>query len=392
MKRVRDISIGSLVAAVLVIILIVSSAAILLLVISNTRSEALHEAENKARIILDRNLATHSYFSHELKPAVFPLADAAKNEDYFDPAWMSSTYAVREIDKIFHALNSEDYYYKECAINARSPENEADEYEAAFIKRLNKEPGLDAFSTIRKIDGVPYFTVLRRGEVMEQSCMRCHSDSEKAPAGLLEEYGGTRSFNRAVGDVVSAISIRVPLEHAFSEADKAAGKLSLVLILTVTFILATVYLILRKLVIGPINALQEKAIDISTDEGRLGDEVPVPPGRELTLMSEAFNRMSTALRRHLDSLEQKVDERTSELKRINQELRKEQENVTILRGMLPICASCKKIRDDKGYWKQIESYITEHSEAVFSHGLCPDCAHDLYPDVTLKKKDKDNEE
>ena len=48
--------------------------------------------------------------------------------------------------------------------------------------------------------------------------------------------------------------------------------------------------------------------------------------------------------------------------------------VKTLSGMLPICACCKKIRDDKGYWNQIESYIRDHSEAEFSHGFCPDCA------------------
>jgi len=54
--------------------------------------------------------------------------------------------------------------------------------------------------------------------------------------------------------------------------------------------------------------------------------------------------------------------------------------VKILSGLLPICASCKKIRDDKGYWKQIETYIQDHSEAEFSHGLCPECVKKLYPD------------
>ncbi len=55
--------------------------------------------------------------------------------------------------------------------------------------------------------------------------------------------------------------------------------------------------------------------------------------------------------------------------------------VKTLSGMLPICASCKKIRDDKGYWNQIETYIDDHSDATFSHGICPDCAERLYPDV-----------
>ena len=56
-------------------------------------------------------------------------------------------------------------------------------------------------------------------------------------------------------------------------------------------------------------------------------------------------------------------------------------NVRMLSGLLPICASCKRIRDDNGYWNQIEIYIRDHSEADFSHSLCPDCARKLYPDV-----------
>jgi hypothetical protein len=54
--------------------------------------------------------------------------------------------------------------------------------------------------------------------------------------------------------------------------------------------------------------------------------------------------------------------------------------VKTLRGLIPICSSCKKIRDDKGYWNQIEVFIRDHSEAEFSHGICPDCMKKLYPD------------
>jgi uncharacterized PurR-regulated membrane protein YhhQ (DUF165 family) len=57
--------------------------------------------------------------------------------------------------------------------------------------------------------------------------------------------------------------------------------------------------------------------------------------------------------------------------------------VKTLRGLIPICANCKKVRDDKGYWKQIESYIQEHSDAEFSHSICPHCAQKLYPDVKV---------
>jgi len=53
-------------------------------------------------------------------------------------------------------------------------------------------------------------------------------------------------------------------------------------------------------------------------------------------------------------------------------------NVKTLRGLIPICASCKKIRDDKGYWSQVEVYVRDRSEAEFSHGICPDCMKKLY--------------
>lgn len=68
------------------------------------------------------------------------------------------------------------------------------------------------------------------------------------------------------------------------------------------------------------------------------------------------------------------------LKQSEEELRKALGEVKQLSGMLPICSSCKQIRNDQGYWQEVEVYLTEHSEAVFSHGLCPDCAHRLYPE------------
>jgi|GEM_PF-3395528 len=68
-----------------------------------------------------------------------------------------------------------------------------------------------------------------------------------------------------------------------------------------------------------------------------------------------------------------------ERERLIFELQEAIAKVKTLSGMLPICASCKKIRNDKGYWEQIEVYIGDHSEAEFSHGICPECAEKLYP-------------
>ncbi len=56
-----------------------------------------------------------------------------------------------------------------------------------------------------------------------------------------------------------------------------------------------------------------------------------------------------------------------------------QREIKTLRGIVPICSHCKKIRDDKGYWNHLEAYIQKHSDASFSHGICPECAGKLYP-------------
>ena len=86
-----------------------------------------------------------------------------------------------------------------------------------------------------------------------------------------------------------------------------------------------------------------------------------------------------------DVTERKKNE--SERERLLRELQKALSDVKTLKGIIPICASCKKIRDDKGYWEQIETYINKHSDADFSHGICPECAKKLYSDLDSSKID-----
>jgi len=90
----------------------------------------------------------------------------------------------------------------------------------------------------------------------------------------------------------------------------------------------------------------------------------------------AKKRNEDELEKHRKHLEDLVDERTADLKRAL-------DNIRTLRGIVPICSHCKKIRDDKGYWSQVEVYVQKHSEADFSHSICPECARKLYPDFDI---------
>lgn len=75
------------------------------------------------------------------------------------------------------------------------------------------------------------------------------------------------------------------------------------------------------------------------------------------------------------------DERIKMIQQLNETLSK----VRTLSGLLPICASCKKIRDDRGYWQKLETFVREHSNAEFSHSMCPECMERLYPDFAKHK-------
>ena len=92
---------------------------------------------------------------------------------------------------------------------------------------------------------------------------------------------------------------------------------------------------------------------------------------------EVFARVKTHLT--LRNLQKRLEEQ-------NAELQDALTKIKTLKGLLPICANCKKIRDDRGYWNQIEAYIEQHSEALFSHGLCPECLEKLYADQEWYQK------
>jgi len=76
-----------------------------------------------------------------------------------------------------------------------------------------------------------------------------------------------------------------------------------------------------------------------------------------------------------------------ERERLISELQESLASIKQLKGLIPICASCKKVRDDQGYWQQVDVYLRDHTEADVSHGLCQECAEKLYPEFAKGKED-----
>jgi AmiR/NasT family two-component response regulator len=115
-------------------------------------------------------------------------------------------------------------------------------------------------------------------------------------------------------------------------------------------------------------------------EAGVGAYLVKPPNareveRAITIATARFGDMM-----ELGHLNAELQARNEEREKLIVELQEALARVKTLSGLLPICASCKKIRDDQGYWQQVEVYIRDHSGVEFTHGLCPDCAKEYFPE------------
>lgn len=148
-----------------------------------------------------------------------------------------------------------------------------------------------------------------------------------------------------------------------------------------------VMLLLDRLVVRPVVELSDSVSRIGEEadgNGRVGSEGPAEIRRLATAINTMLDGLARATRQ-LSGKNAQLEQEIAERKELEQErekliaqLQEALAQVKTLSGFLPICASCKKIRDDSGYWKQIESYLAAHADVTFSHGLCPDCAKKLY--------------
>ncbi len=112
------------------------------------------------------------------------------------------------------------------------------------------------------------------------------------------------------------------------------------------------------------------------DHERAGIEAVRAGAQDYLIKGEATGKTLVRAIRYAVERKTMQTERENLIKALEQALT----TVKTLSGLLPICASCKKIRDDKGYWSQVEEYLDEHADVKFTHSMCPQCTHKLYPE------------
>ena len=147
-------------------------------------------------------------------------------------------------------------------------------------------------------------------------------------------------------------------------------------------VFAFIISILVRRLMRPLKVLIKGAESIGS--GNLHTAISVQSKDEFSLLSKAFNDMAQNLRKltvsrnELESEIKQKEKAEKEREELIGRLKDALNKIRTLEGVIPICSNCKKIRDDKGYWNNLEGYIEKHSDALFSHGMCPECMDSLY--------------
>jgi hypothetical protein len=124
-------------------------------------------------------------------------------------------------------------------------------------------------------------------------------------------------------------------------------------------------------------------VQVGVEAKPMPEPIPLAPildGRELALQEQLSCRQN-----QLANLKKVLARKSARLNQVIAELKAARAGLHILRGMLPICSSCKKIRDEQGDWQQIEKYFKDHTGVQFTHSICPECAQNLYPGLSRGK-------
>jgi len=251
---------------------------------------------------------------------------------------------------------------------------ESIELKTLFTRDMTNSGSFDVRSGIwattfgKVIQALPLPTFLvdesRQIAVANQACGRFTPDYEKVQG---------RPFSSLVGGTSAADRVDFLLEQVFSDRTPRVGEGTLRI---------DDAMVWARMTFRPIRILNERYIlllveDLTREKMQLHENEKLRQELE-----KRVERRTAELRETNDELTQEIAERTraeEEKEKLVIELREALSQVKKLSGLLPICASCKKIRDDTGYWQQIEAYIRDHSEAEFSHSICPECARRLYP-------------
>ncbi|MGA8178734.1 MAG: DUF3365 domain-containing protein, partial [Desulfobacterales bacterium] len=280
-------------------------------------------------LALNFDLAIRNYVAEYIRPMMFNLLP----EGRFVPQTMSTSYVARNI---FNEVRNKfpEYIIKFSADNPRNPANLAGAEELNMIKYFNEKPQEEVWTGEIDLGNKLYFAKFSAMR-MEKACLRCHGNPADAPAELLKIYGSKASFNLPLGKVVGLDTIAIPKEKVKALFFNKAINNFVLLGIGLLLLCISLVFVFKFIITDRLSKITEHFVNAEEKDGFM-EIRPIEIGGqdEITTLTSNFNKLAYRLNDYYTLLGEKVEERTKELRKANDQLKKEIEERKQAEAML----------------------------------------------------------
>lgn len=224
---------------------------------------AFKDTNHEATSIINSMNAIRTYIETVQRPMMYDLIDKNKDDDYFDPRLLSSTYVSQYIYDVQKEHDELSYTYKLVATNPLNPIHTATPYEEEILNKFRNNEMKEYFTVIEE-EGESYFFIAKPTSRNTKDCLQCHGDPKDAPKSLVELYGDTRGFYEKVGDLRAMIYLKIPVATIIESHKKqfiTGG--------SVMFIVFIVFIILIYIIYNKNLTLQQRKDKLIQHQNRL---------------------------------------------------------------------------------------------------------------------------
>jgi HAMP domain-containing protein/type II secretory pathway pseudopilin PulG len=258
---------------------------------------AANQITRNASILIQTMNAVRQYTSEQVNPELAPRLE-------IEPDFLPETvpgYSAREVFDYFRSNpDYRDFFYKEATLNPTNPRDRADQFESELVNRFRTESNTTELRGTRSLPSGDVYYIARPIAVSKESCLRCHSTPEAAPASQIATYGDQNGFGWQLNEIVGAQIISVPAAEIFSTAQNVLLLVLLSVCVIFAIIILAINIMLRKAVINPLNRMAAVAHDVSI--GKMDSKFQQDSHDEIGVLAAAFERMKLSLVMAMDML------------------------------------------------------------------------------------------
>jgi HAMP domain-containing protein len=258
------------------------------------------EITTKAKMLMETMTSVRAYTSTHIQPLLFPRLETEVN---FIPETIPAYSATEVFDNFRKNGDYSNFSYREATLNPTNLRDLADDFEQKIVNKFRGNTEIKELTGLRELPAGNKFYIARPLAVTQESCLDCHSTSEKAPKSQITSYGDKGGFGWQLNEIVAAQIISVPAEDVINKAQEFWRLIMLIIVAILLTIALLINYLLKYFIVKPIRQISRTAEAISL--GQMSAEFNHNSQDEIGSLAAAFNRMKSSLQISMNLLNKK---------------------------------------------------------------------------------------